>query len=259
MAMGTAGISAGAVRGIVHDCDESSSATLERKGVPCVHQSFSLLLSCRSPKGPVRQPPAGRSLRNRVVSALGNARNDFERPRRFGIGGLSGLGRSSREPSGREVSYSEANTAAATMPFWRRGLVVLVVTVVVGPMLGALILPSIEAIATLASGRVPSSAKFADELRSAFGLALIVGVPFAAAVAALVLAWIVARRGTVGYGTCAFVAFLVPCVLSLPVLGGLFVLAPFIGLAAPLIALVVRAIVGRIAARFVGRPDQRHG
>lgn len=151
------------------------------------------------------------------------------------------------------MSHSETSTAAAMLPFWRRGLVVFVVTVVVGPMFGAVILPSIEAVATLGGGTIPSLVKFTDELRAAFGLALIMGVPFAA-VAALVLAWIVARRGTVGYGTCALVAFLVPCVLSLPILGGLLFLAPFIGLAAALIAVAVRALVGMSA-----RPFERSG
>ncbi|MGU3493002.1 hypothetical protein ACLBXM_03070 [Xanthobacteraceae bacterium A53D] len=136
-------------------------------------------------------------------------------------------------------------------PFWRRGVVVLVVTSLMGPLLGALVLPMVEALAALGTGRLPSLDKFVSELEAALGLSLIVGVPFAVA-AGVILAWIVARRGTVSYGTCALVAFLVPCVLSLPVLGGLFVLAPVIGLAAALIAVIVRALVARIALRLSG-------
>ncbi|MEO9339913.1 hypothetical protein ABFT80_21020 [Mesorhizobium sp. SB112] len=136
-------------------------------------------------------------------------------------------------------------------PFWRRGLVVLTIAAVAGPLLGALAIPLVEAFLDIVTGRTPTFANALRNFQAALGLTLIVGVPFAL-VAGLIMGWIVAKSGTIGYGTSALIAFLVPCVLSLPILGGLFVFAPFIGLAAAIITLAMRALVGWIAIRFAG-------
>lgn len=137
------------------------------------------------------------------------------------------------------------------MPFWRRGLIVLGIALFAGPLLGALALPVIEAMATLLKGSIPSFDTFLRNFQGAVGLSFKVGVPFAF-IAGLVMAWIVARRGTIGFGACALIAFLVPCIFSFPILGGLFVLSPAIGMAAALIAVAMRALVGWVATRFTG-------
>ncbi|MHB2267626.1 hypothetical protein [Aliihoeflea sp. PC F10.4] len=123
-------------------------------------------------------------------------------------------------------------------PYWRRGLVVLIASAILGPLIGGFVF-------SLAS----FGPTYMRDLPGIAYLALRVGLPFALATA-LPISWIVSRHGTIGYGATALIAFLVPCIVSLPVLGGLFVLMPFFAIPCVVAALVARALVGWLAWRL---------
>lgn len=136
-------------------------------------------------------------------------------------------------------------------PYWRRGLVVFLLSVVIGPVAGAFGLAVFDAMLSLLSGRGVSFGYFWGNVEAGLGLASWVGFPLAAGVG-LVLGWLVARRGMLPYKTTALATLGASCVFGLLVLGPYFFILPVLAVIATVAAVTVQYIAILVARRVFG-------